>query len=106
MQSRIVFFFLLVASLCFSRYAYAGDGATIILKSGAVLYMNNGYQQVVDGLKTFNQRGDYNYYLLVNIADAPFYINLGSVEMICRDRCRSVEITLPPKKEAGTKEKE
>ncbi|NLF24418.1 MAG: hypothetical protein GX589_02005 [Deltaproteobacteria bacterium] len=90
-----------LANLVWSGPALAGDGATIILKSGAVIYINNGYQQVVDGLSKFNTKGDYNHHLLVNIADAPFYINLGTVALICRDRCRSLEITVPKKEKSG-----
>lgn len=88
---------LLLAVGLFGGEARAGDGATIILKSGAVIYLLNGYQQIVDGMRTFNKKGDYNYYLQVNLENAPFFLNLGEVALVCRDQCRSLQIVHPKK---------
>ncbi len=81
----------------FAAPAYAGDGATIIFKSGTVVYMNNGYQQIAAALVELNKKGGENYTTEVKIEDATFHINLGAVAIVCRDRCSSMQII--PKKE-------
>jgi hypothetical protein len=82
----------LFCSLADVTPAFAGDGATIIFKSGTLVYVSNGYQQIVSALKEFNKKGTDNYNMEVNIEDATFFINLGTVAIVCRDRCKSMEI--------------
>ena len=92
---RISFSFLLIT--IFSSTAFAGDGATIVLRSGVKLYFANGYKQLVNGVKEFNKKSSENYIAELNIAGDTFMINLDEVAVLCRDRCSSIEITNPKK---------
>jgi len=84
--------------LCMPVNAFAGDGATVIFASGTVVYINNGYAQLVSSLKEFNRKGSENYVAEVNIEGSTFFINLDDVAVVCRDKCNSMEIREPAKK--------
>jgi hypothetical protein len=75
--------------------AFAGDGATIVLKSGAIITINNGYTQIVGGMKEFNRRGTENFNAEINMEGTTFFINLADVALVCRDECKSLEIKFP-----------
>jgi len=75
--------------------AHAGDGATIIMKSGVVVTINNGFAQLVAGMKSLRSTGSQNYPVEVSIENTSFFINLGEVALLCRDTCSSMTITTP-----------
>ncbi len=77
------------------RPAFAGDGATILMKSGVVLTITNGYNQLVSGMRALKSTGGYNYPVEVEIENTSFYVNLGEVALLCRDTCSSITITSP-----------
>ena len=88
-----------VLLLCQARPAFAGDSATIVLKSGIVLYMQNGFNQLLSGMKSLRQTGSQNYPVEINIEGTSFFINLGEVAVLCRDTCGSVKIEFPKRKD-------
>lgn len=75
--------------------AHAGDGATIIMKSGVIITVGNGYSQLVTGMKGLKATGVQNYPVDILIEGTSFFINLGEVALLCRDTCSSMTITLP-----------
>jgi len=79
--------------------AFAGDGATLILKSGASVFLDNGYKQLVDGMQSLKKSGAENYPMEVNIENTTVYVNLGEVAVLCRDKCSSLEIKRPPRQD-------
>ena len=88
-------FFVGLVILTYPGAVFAGDGATIVLKSGAIITINNGYSQIVSGMKEFNRRGTQNFNAEVNLEGTTFYINLADVALVCRDECKSLTITRP-----------
>jgi hypothetical protein len=90
---------LLTLILTAAQPAYAGDGATIVLKSGAIVFIPNGYSQIVAGMKGLKLKGSENYPVELNIEGNTFFINLGEVAVLCRDRCESLTIINPKKEE-------
>jgi hypothetical protein len=78
-----------------ARPALAGDGATIIMKSGVVLTITNGYSQLVTGMRSLKSTGVQNYPVEIMIENTSFYVNLGEVALLCRDTCSSMSITTP-----------
>ena len=77
------------------RCALAGDGATIIMKSGVVVTITNGYNQLVTGMRSLKSSGVENYPVEIAIEGTSFYVNLGEVALLCRDTCSSMTITSP-----------
>jgi hypothetical protein len=77
------------------RLALAGDGATIIMKSGVVITITNGYSQLVTGMRSLKSTGVQNYPVEIAIENTSFYVNLGEVALLCRDTCSSMTITTP-----------
>ena len=96
-MKRVLAAALFVLILVQARPAVAGDSATIVLKSGIVLYMANGFTQLLAGMKNLKQTGSENYPIEVNIEGTSFFINLGDVAVLCRDTCGSLKIEHPKK---------
>ncbi len=84
-----------VATIAHPRTALAGDGATIIMKSGVVVTINNGFSQLIAGMKSLKSSGVQNYPVEITIEGTSFFINLGEVALLCRDTCSSMTITTP-----------
>lgn len=92
--------FLLTAPRC----ALAGDGATIIMKSGVVITITNGYSQLVAGMRSLKTTGVQNYPVEIVIENTSFYVNLGEVALLCRDTCSSMTIA-PPRQNRDSRPK-
>jgi hypothetical protein len=75
--------------------AFAGDGATIVFKSGVIVTLNNGYKQLVDGMKDLRAKGSQNFPVEILIEGTSFFVNLGEVAVLCRDACSSLTIVSP-----------
>jgi hypothetical protein len=75
--------------------AHAGDGAMIVFKSGVIVNLDNGYKQLVDGMKGLKIKGSENYPVEIQIEGTSFFINLGEVAVLCRDRCSSLTLVSP-----------
>ncbi len=84
-----------ILALTLPRAAYAGDGATIVFKSGVIVTLNNGYKQLVDGMKELRTKGSQNFPVEILIEGNSFFVNLGEVAVLCRDSCSSLTIVSP-----------
>ena len=90
-----LFTILLVAltiNITTSSPAYAGDGITLVFKSGVVVYFNNGYKQILDEVKKFNRQGSDTYMGELSIGGETMVINLAEVVILCRDRCSGMQV--------------
>ena len=94
-MARLLAILLISAIAHLPSVAHAGDGATIIMKSGVVISINNGFAQLVNGMKTLKSSGVHNYPVEVEIENTSFFVNLGEVALLCRDTCSSMTITTP-----------
>ena len=92
---------LSLTTFAFIPNAFAGDAATMIFRSGAVVYVENGFKQLSDGMQAFRKQGSDNYPIEVNIEGTTFFVNLGEIALLCRDKCSSLEITRPSKHAEG-----
>ena len=93
MKRSIAITLIILLSTMTPRLAYAGDGATIIMKSGVVVAITNGYNQLVTGMRSLKSTGVHNYPVEIEIENTSFYVNLGEVALLCRDTCSSMTIT-------------
>ena len=106
MKNYILHSLLALGVIATPRLALAGDGATIIMKSGVVITITNGYNQLVTGMRSLKSTGVQNYPVEIMIENTSFYVNLGEVALLCRDTCSSMTITSPRQtKEGRTGEK-
>lgn len=81
--------------LAIPQVAHAGDGATIVFKSGVMVTLNNGYKQLVDGMKELKTKGSQNFPVEILIEGNSFFVNLGEVAVLCRDSCSSLTLLSP-----------
>jgi hypothetical protein len=81
--------------LAFPHVAHAGDGATIVFKSGVIVTLHNGYKQLVDGMKELRAKGSENFPVEILIEGNSFFVNLGEVAALCRDSCSSLTLVSP-----------
>jgi hypothetical protein len=95
MKNYILNALLALSVIATPRTALAGDGATIIMKSGVVITITNGYNQLVTGMRSLKSTGVQNYPVEIMIENTSFYVNLGEVALLCRDTCSSMSITTP-----------
>lgn len=72
--------------------AFAGEGATIIFRSGLVVLVDNGYKQILDGVLSLNNKSTDHKILQLNLEGGSSLINLAEVAIVCRDRCTGVEV--------------
>ncbi len=87
--------------LVFPAVVFAGDGVTIVFKSGSTAYLNNGFKQIEKGISKSEDKTRDSYYVKLDLGGAPFYLNLETVAVVCRDRCKSMEIVQPPKSDGN-----
>jgi hypothetical protein len=95
MKNVIAFFCAVFFVFVAPDSALAGDGATIVFKSGVIVTLNNGYKQLVDGMKDLRTKGSQNFPVEILIEGTSFFVNLGEVAVLCRDTCSSLTVISP-----------
>ncbi|WKZ57423.1 MAG: hypothetical protein QY326_01785 [Bdellovibrionota bacterium] len=82
--------------------AWAGDGATIIFKSGQVITFPDGFRQVSQAFRSLDGTKDNEKKVVeLNLGGGTYVLQLNDIEMVCRDQCSNATIKhqLAPKKE-------
>ena len=73
--------------------ALAGDGATVIFKSGQMILIDNGYGQIVESMKSLNLGKDSQHKIIsLDVGGGEFILDLAQVVVVCRDVCKSVTV--------------
>lgn len=102
MKSRIpitIFIFLLF-NLLLSPLAFAGNGVTIVLETGVVFKLRQGYDQISSAMQKFSKKKRSNHqFIEIKIDGSSFAVNLSKVAAICRDACQPVQIIIPENKD-------
>ena len=75
----------------------ADDAATIVFKSGVSIELNSGYKELAKGLQSFTEKGSENYYKKIESQGNTFHINLGTIAILCRNRCSSIKLATEKK---------
>lgn len=84
---------VLVAALLCPVSALAGDGVTMIFRSGQVVLIDNGYKQIVDAMKSLNDEKDVRHRIVaLDIGGDNFMLNLAELVVVCRDTCKSLTV--------------
>jgi hypothetical protein len=91
---------LLFAPFSASSAALAEEGVTLVLKSGVVVFLRDGYKQLVLNVKGHSAGGSAGRWYELNLDGHPFLVDLNEIAILCRERCDSMTILRRP---AGTK---
>ncbi len=92
MSNKVIFCLIVSLLFVFPSTALAGDGATVIFKSGKTIYLNSGFKQIESGLNKSSGNSSNNVYVKLELAESPIYINLDTVAIVCRDNCKSMKL--------------
>ncbi len=73
-----------------ANQCFAGDGATLIFKSGQVVFLDNGYKTLSTGLLKLGQNQSSRMEL--TLEGSSFVIDLSEINILCRDRCTNMVV--------------
>lgn len=82
----------LFAILISASSAFAGDGATLVFKSGQVVYLNYGYQVLATAMSNQFARGQTHAVVELAQEGSSSLVNISEVVVLCRDRCKNLEV--------------
>lgn len=81
-------FFIMVH--CMSASAYAA-GATLVFKSGIRIYVNNGYEKIVDAFLKIKSDARHEIVSL-DVEGGIFLLDVAEVVVVCKERCTSITL--------------
>ncbi len=67
-------------------------GATLVLKSGLRIYVNNGYEKIVDGFSSIDKDARHKV-ISLDIEGGIFLLDLSELVLVCKEKCTSIIIT-------------
>ena len=70
----------------------APDPATLLLKSGAILRLNDGYRELVQAMGSLGSSNSTVKVLDLSIGGEPFIINVVEVVVLCKGSCNAMKI--------------
>lgn len=86
--------FLALTTLFSTSSALAGDGVTVIFKSGQVVVMDYGYQKIVDQVKASGRsQSNTNSFVELTVNGGSFLLSLDEIALVCRDDCRNLVVS-------------
>ncbi|MCB0332088.1 MAG: hypothetical protein KDD55_01245 [Bdellovibrionales bacterium] len=88
MKYLLSLFLLLLPS-----FAYAGEGATLLFQDGSLVYIRDGYKQIVLEMKALEKNAQGQKILELNLDGNSFLVNLSHIAIVCRDRCNNVQFS-------------
>ena len=72
---------------------WAADGATLIFKSGQVIYIDGGYQVLSNAMLALNKKDNlHNSTIQLTLEGSSFVVNVADINILCRDRCKNIEL--------------
>ena len=76
---------------CLSAGSAWATGATLIFKSGLRVYVNNGYDKIVDSLSKIE--GDARHKVIsLDVEGGIFLLDVAEVVIACKERCTSIDL--------------
>lgn len=69
----------------------SATGATLVMKSGLRIYVNNGYEKIVDGFETIDKDARHKIVSL-DIEGGIFLLDLSELVLVCKEKCTSISI--------------
>jgi hypothetical protein len=105
MRTRILALILCCLSVALfgPSSAWAGDAATVIFKSGQVVRIDDGYQQILDSMDRLDGKDIKHQILKMKIGGSSLLMDIAEVVIVCRDECNNVTILhqLDPRRGGG-----
>lgn len=84
--------FMLALVLVAAAAARAGEAATLVFRSGQVVYLDNGYGAIVAAMSKLNHDSQAHNIVDLNIGGGSFLLNVAEVVIVCRDNCPSLTV--------------
>ena len=92
MKALQLFALSLFTLLSSTSNCLAADGATLVFKSGQVVFLNNGYKQLSELLSKLSKKSQDHQFVELNLEGSSFLLNISEVVILCRDHCSNLEI--------------
>lgn len=91
---------MLLLNSMLPTHAFAGNGATIILETGVIFKIRQGYDQISSAMQKLSKKDvSTTKFQEIKSDGTSFTINLSKVAAICRDECQPVQIIIPKNKD-------
>lgn len=90
-MKKLLLLAILLLPLSRPSLAWAGDAATVIFSSGQVVRLTEGYPQILEAMRTLNQRSAEHKILELKLGGDTFLLNVAEVVVVCREECRSLK---------------
>jgi hypothetical protein len=84
--------FTTLAVLASSASAWAGEGATIIFRSGQTIMLDSGYNEIAAAVKAHTNKRTSEIVSL-NIGGNEILLDVSEVVLLCRDSCRTLRLS-------------
>jgi hypothetical protein len=99
-MKRVLFALATALAVTAAFPAQAEEGVTLVLKSGVILFLRDGYKQIVPTVKAHpgpsaEAGARAGRWLELNLDGHPFLVDLNEVAIVCRERCDSMTIIRP-----------
>lgn len=71
----------------------AGEGVTLVFKSGQVVSINDGYRAVVSAMRSLDKKStEVNKIVELSVGGSTFLLNMAEVVIVCRDECSNLQV--------------
>jgi len=91
MLRRAIFAVGLFLVLHLMNTSAEATGATLIFKSGIKIYINNGYEKVVDAFSKLDSDARHKVVPL-DVEGGIFLLDVAEVVVVCKERCSSMTL--------------
>ena len=91
MKTKLTAIFISYVLLAVPAWA-APDPATLLLKSGAVLRLNDGYRELVQAMTSLGSSSSTVKVIDLSIGGEPFIINMVEVVVLCKGTCNALKV--------------
>ena len=66
-------------------------GATLVFKSGLRVFVNNGYDKIVDAFSKIQKDARHNIVSL-DVEGGIFLLDVAELVLVCKEKCSSIDI--------------
>ena len=66
-------------------------GATLIFKSGLRVYVNNGYEKIVDAFSAVPKDARHTV-ISLDVEGGIFLLDVAEVVLVCKEQCSSIKV--------------
>jgi hypothetical protein len=91
-MKRILVVFCFIFALISSSNAMAAEPVTVVLKSGQIFRLSDGYRDLALAMKTTAGSTSKTRVIDLSIGGEPFVIDLNEIVLVCRNDCKPLTV--------------